>query len=176
MTVQNPSFHTVDGSQLYTPVVGPEGPQGEQGETGPQGPTGAQGPQGEVGPAGPQGPQGDQGVQGDTGLTGPQGDTGPAGPAGADGVDGVDGSTVFEWAPNFTSDGDLYIPAVEAMTIDVGVAAIGTGTVTYTKSTTAAPSTFGATTLPTAVQAGAWLKVSVTGVTGFKALHLTRTA
>lgn len=81
-----------------------------------------------------------------------------------------------EWTPNFTADGDVYIAAVEAMTIDEGVAQIGTGTLAYEKSTTAAPSTFSATTLPVSLQAGAWLKVSATGVTGFVAAHLVRTA
>lgn len=80
MTVQNPSFHSVDGNQIYTPVVGPEGPQGPAGDTGPQGPAGIQGPQGDVGPAGPQGPEGPAGVQGDVGPTGPIGANGPAGP------------------------------------------------------------------------------------------------
>jgi len=84
--------------------------------------------------------------------------------------------STFEWAPNFTSDGDLYIPAVEAMTIDQGNAAIGTGTITFEKSTTAAPSTFSSTTLPATLQAGAWLKVSAASVTGFVATHLKRTA
>lgn len=88
---QSPSFHTIDGSQLYTPVPGPEGPQGPQGETGPQGPEGIQGPQGEAGPTGPQGPQGDQGIpgvpggdglDGTNGATGATGATGPQGPAG----------------------------------------------------------------------------------------------
>lgn len=64
MTDQTPSFHQIDGSQVYTPVPGPAGPQGPQGDTGPQG------------PAGP------QGIQGPTGATGPQGPEGPAGPDG----------------------------------------------------------------------------------------------
>jgi hypothetical protein len=81
-----------------------------------------------------------------------------------------------EWTPNFTAAGDLYIPAVVAMTIGQGNTAIGTGTLTYTKSTAAAPSTFGAATLPVTLEAGAWLKVAATSVTGFVATHLKRTA
>lgn len=81
-----------------------------------------------------------------------------------------------KWALNFTGNGDIYLPAYEAMTVDIGVAAIGTGTLAYTKSTTALPSTFNATTLPTALEAGAWLKVSVSGISGFKAVELKRTA
>jgi hypothetical protein len=81
-----------------------------------------------------------------------------------------------EWAPNFTADGDLYIPAVVAMTVDQGNAEIGTGTITYEKSTTAAPSTFSSTTLPATLEAGAWLKVTAASVTGFVATHLVRTA
>jgi hypothetical protein len=81
-----------------------------------------------------------------------------------------------EWAPNFTSSGDLYIPAVVAMTIDQGNAAIGTATITFSKSTAAAPSTFSSTSLPATLQAGAWLKVSAASVVGFAATHLKRTA
>lgn len=81
-----------------------------------------------------------------------------------------------EWAPNFTAAGDLYIPADVAMTISQGNAAIGTGTLAFEKSTAAAPGTFSSTTLPATLQAGAWLKVSASAVTGFVATHLVRTA
>lgn len=81
-----------------------------------------------------------------------------------------------EWAPNFAADADVYIPASEAMTISQGNAKIGTGTITFEKSTTAAPSTFSSTTLPATLQAGAWLKVIAVGVTGYVATHLVRTA
>jgi hypothetical protein len=81
-----------------------------------------------------------------------------------------------EWAPNFTSDSELYIPAVTAMTVDQGNAQIGTGTITFEKSTSGAPGTFNSTTLPATLQAGAWLKVIATGVSGFVATHLKRTA
>jgi hypothetical protein len=81
-----------------------------------------------------------------------------------------------EWTPNFSTDGDLYIPAVEAMTIDQGSAEIGTGTITFEKSTAAAPGTFASTTLPAALEAGAWLHVNAASVTGFVAIHLVRTA
>lgn len=80
------------------------------------------------------------------------------------------------WTINFTDDGDAYIPANVAMTIDVGVAAIGTGTLAYEKSTTAAPDTFASTTLPATLQAGAWLKITVSSLTGFKVVELRRTA
>lgn len=80
------------------------------------------------------------------------------------------------WTINFTADGDAYIPADVAMTIDAGVAAIGTGTLAYEKSTAAAPSTFSATSLPATLEAGAWLKVSVSSLSGFKAVELKRTA
>jgi hypothetical protein len=81
-----------------------------------------------------------------------------------------------EWAPNFTADGSVYIPADEAMTISQGNAEIGTGTLTYEKSTNAAPGTFSSTTLPATLEAGAWLRVIATGVSGFRATHLVRTA
>jgi hypothetical protein len=81
-----------------------------------------------------------------------------------------------EWAITFTAAGDAYIPAVVAMTIDQGNANIGTGTIAVLKSTTASPGTFSSTTLPATLQAGAWLKVSASSVTGFCATHLVRTA
>lgn len=80
------------------------------------------------------------------------------------------------WTVNFTANGDAYIPADVAMTIDAGVAAIGTGTLAYEKSTAAAPSTFSSTSLPATLEAGAWLKVTVSSLTGFKAVELKRTA
>jgi hypothetical protein len=81
-----------------------------------------------------------------------------------------------EWTITFTSAGDAYIPALVAMTIDAGNAAIGTGTLAYAKSTSAAPGTFSSTTLPATLQAGAWLKVSASAITGFVAASLKRTA
>lgn len=80
------------------------------------------------------------------------------------------------WTLNFTANGDAYIPADIAMTIDVGVAAIGTGTLAYEKSTAAAPSTFSSTSLPATLEAGAWLKITVSALTGFKVVELKRTA
>lgn len=80
------------------------------------------------------------------------------------------------WTINFTADGDAYIAADVAMTIDAGVAAIGTGTLTYQKSTAASPSSFSSTSLPATLEAGAWLKVSVSSLAGFKAVELKRTA
>lgn len=81
-----------------------------------------------------------------------------------------------EWAPNWTGDADWYLPVVEAMTIDQGNAAIGTGAIAFQASTAAAPATFADATLPVTLEAGAWLKVSATGVSGFLATHLVRTA
>lgn len=89
---------------------------------------------------------------------------------------GTSATMAAEWALNFTANGDVYIPAVEAMTIDAGNSAIGTGTLSYQKSTAAAPSTFSSTSLPATLEAGAWLKVSVASISGFKAVHLKRTA
>lgn len=86
------------------------------------------------------------------------------------------GALVQRWTINFTDNGDAYIAADVAMTIDVGVAAIGTGTLAYEKSTAGAPGTFSSTTLPATLEAGAWLKVSVSSISGFKAVELKRTA
>lgn len=82
-----------------------------------------------------------------------------------------------EWTLNWSSDGDVYIAAPVAMTVDQGNAEIGTGDLAYAKSTGAAPGTFGGPiSLPITLDAGAWLKVSATGVSGFKATHLRRAA
>lgn len=86
------------------------------------------------------------------------------------------GDVIQEWAPNWNIDLDLYIPAIEAMTISQGNPAIGIGDLAYEKSTTADPDTFSSTTLPVTLEAGAWLKVSATGVDTFLATHLIRTA
>lgn len=80
----------------------------------------------------------------------------------------------FTWDFNFTADGDGYIRANEAMTVTLG-GTIGTGTLAYAKSTAGAPSTFNATTLPATLEAGAFLKVTVSGLSGFVALQIVRT-
>ena len=80
-----------------------------------------------------------------------------------------------EWQPNFTSAGEVRIRAREAMTI-AQQGTSGTGTVAYAKSTAAAPATFSGTTSPITLEAGAWLKVTASGVTGVFAVALERTA
>lgn len=84
--------------------------------------------------------------------------------------------TELSLAVNFTAAADAYIPARVAQTIAQGNAPIGTGSLAYAKSTAAAPSTFTTTTLPATLEAGAWLKVSATAVTGFLAADLYRSA
>lgn len=84
--------------------------------------------------------------------------------------------TDIDYGVNFTAAGDAYVPARVAMTLAQGNAPIGTGTLAYAASTSAAPSTFTTTTLPVTLQAGAWLKVSASAVTGFVAVDLYRTA
>lgn len=79
-------------------------------------------------------------------------------------------------AINFTADADAYVPAYEAMTVNLSVAKIGTGTLSYAKSTAAAPGTFTSTSLPATLEVGAWLKVTLTGCTSFAAIALRRTA
>lgn len=77
---------------------------------------------------------------------------------------------------NVTAAADVYVPARVAQTIAQGNSPLGTGTVAYTKNTTAAPGTFNSVTLPVNLAAGEWLKVSITAVTGFYALDLYRSA
>ena len=90
-------------------------------------------------------------------------------------VEGVGGGgSSQEWAPNWTGDASWYLPAYEAMQIAQGVAKIGTGTLAFAKSTAAAPGTFTTATLPVTLEAGAWLRVTASGVSGFCATHLRR--
>lgn len=77
---------------------------------------------------------------------------------------------------NFTANGDGYIAAGVAMTLRLGNAPLGTGTLAYAKSTAAAPSTFTSTTLPVTLEAGAWLKVTASGVGDKLAVHFFRSA
>lgn len=169
-------------------TVGPQGPQGLKGDTGAQGPAGPQGATGATGftgAAGATGAQGIQGVQGPKGDTGATGATGAKGDTGSQGIQGVKGDTGaqgavgpagYEFNVNFTAAADAYIAARVAMTIAQGNAQIGNGTLAYAKSTAAAPGTFTTTTLPATLEAGAWLKVSATAVTGFVAADLYRSA
>lgn len=84
------------------------------------------------------------------------------------------GSAAQEWAPNWTGDASWYLPVKTAMTIGQGNPKIGTGTITFEKSTAAAPDTFAAATLPVTLEAGSWLKVSAADVDGFCATHLVK--
>lgn len=77
---------------------------------------------------------------------------------------------------NFSADGEARFYADVAMTV-TEQADSGTGTVAYEKSTNAAPDTFASTSSPIALEAGAWLKVIASGVSGdCYAVHLKRTA
>lgn len=76
---------------------------------------------------------------------------------------------------NFTDDGEARFYADVAMTL-TQQATSGTGTIAYEKSTNAAPTVFGSTTSPITLEAGAWLKISASSITGIVAVHLKRTA
>ncbi|WP_343347676.1 hypothetical protein WJT74_05210 [Sphingomicrobium sp. XHP0239] len=76
---------------------------------------------------------------------------------------------------NFSGNGEARFYADVEMTL-TQQATSGTGTIAYEKSTTASPATFSGTTSPISLQAGAWLKVTASAVTGLVAVHLKRTA
>ena len=59
---------------------------------------------------------------------------------------------------NFAGESTAYFYADEAMTL-TQQATLGTGAVSYEKSTNAAPSTFSSTSSPVTLEQGAWLKV-----------------
>ena len=89
------------------------------------------------------------------------------------GIDEANFSNASEWVPNFTAAGEVRIYANNAMTVtEQGTS--GTGTVTYEKSTAAAPDTFAATTSPITLEMGAWLKVIATSVTTMFAVALQK--
>lgn len=79
------------------------------------------------------------------------------------------------WDFNFTGATDGYMRAPVAMTVALG-AVQGTGTPTYAKSTAADPTVYNSATLPTALEAGAWLKVTAASVTGVFAVSIVRSA
>ncbi|MXO63418.1 hypothetical protein [Qipengyuania oceanensis] len=76
---------------------------------------------------------------------------------------------------NFSDDGEARFYADVAMTL-THQSTSGTGTIAYEKSTAAAPGTFSSATSPITLEAGAWLKVSASSVTGLVAAALKRTA
>jgi chemotaxis protein histidine kinase CheA len=82
----------------------------------------------------------------------------------------------WQYALNYAADSDIYLPADIAMTVDLGAPTIGTGTLAYAASTAAAPTTFSTVSLPADLEAGSWLRVSATGVSGFLAAHVQRVA
>lgn len=76
---------------------------------------------------------------------------------------------------NFTDDGEARYYADVAMTL-TQQSTSGTGSVAYEKSTAAAPGTFSSTSSPITLEAGAWLKVTASGVSSIFAVALKRTA
>ena len=76
---------------------------------------------------------------------------------------------------SFDADGSAYLVAPEAMTLAAGSEA-GTGTVAYAKALAADTTTFNAASLPVSLAAGDVLRVSVSGLAGYKAVALKRTA
>ena len=74
---------------------------------------------------------------------------------------------------SWTSDGDAYLVAHEAMTLG-SARTRGTGTVAYAKSTDG--TTFNAATLPVTLAVDDVLKISVTGLSGYKSVTLERSA
>lgn len=72
----------------------------------------------------------------------------------------------------FNGNGSLMCAAPRAMSIIAGGAKIGSGAITYAKSTAAAPATFAAAALPFKVEAGAYVRVTAADVADFVAVSL----
>lgn len=146
-----------------------------------------------------------QGPQGPTGLTGATGPQGPTGPTGATGMFSGSETIITALANDdylfltdtsdsnnpkritagnvllsskavtisWTSNGDAYLVAHEAMTLG-SARTRGTGTVAYAKSTDG--TTFNSATLPITLAVDDVLKISVTGLSGYKSVTLERSA
>jgi hypothetical protein len=81
----------------------------------------------------------------------------------------------FVLDPNFAADSETRFFAYEAMTL-TQMSTSGIGTVSYEKSTTAAPAVFTATASPITLEAGAWLRIIAVDVEDIFAVALERTA
>jgi hypothetical protein len=154
------------------------------------------GPTGATGATGAQGPQGIQGIQGIQGATGATGATGMfsgsetiitslaaddylflTDTSDSNAAKRVTAGNALLSAKNismsFTANGDAYLVAHEAMTIG-SARERGTGTVAYNKSTDG--TTFSSATLPVTLAANDVFKVTITSISGYKAITLERTA
>lgn len=80
----------------------------------------------------------------------------------------------LELALCFVENGDLEFVASSARSY-TAVIERGTGTITYTKALSAAPTVFSADTLPLDLAAGDVLRITCAGRSGYKALTLTGT-
>jgi hypothetical protein len=78
-------------------------------------------------------------------------------------------------AMSFSGNGDIYFVAHEPMTLTTPVEA-GTGTLAYTRALAAAPTSFSTLAFPGTLAVGDILKVTLTGISGYKAATLPRSA
>src|SRR5690606_28465990 len=76
---------------------------------------------------------------------------------------------------SFDDNGSAYLVAPEALTLAAGSEA-GTGTVAYAKALAADTATFSAASLPVSLAAGHVLRLRVSGLSGYQAVALERTA
>lgn len=136
-----------NGNTGSTGSVGGIGPMGNNGNTGATGSTGSVGSSGATGlqgPTGATGTQGNQGVQGPTGINGATGTNGTAGQVGATGIQGATGSNGSTGAQGIAGPtGAQGITGVAGPTGGVGATgATGLGTVYYSRTQGAAPTTY----------------------------------
>lgn len=82
----------------------------------------------------------------------------------------------FDISFNTSANTSQRVYAREAMTIDLVGAPRGTGALSYSKSTAASPGTDTGATMPVTLEAGAWLTIAATGVSGLLSAHFARTA
>jgi hypothetical protein len=78
-------------------------------------------------------------------------------------------------AMSFSGNGDIYFVAHESLTLTTPTEA-GTGTLAYTRALAAAPTSFSTLTFPGTLAVGDILKVTLSGISGYKAATLPRSA
>jgi hypothetical protein len=78
-------------------------------------------------------------------------------------------------AMSFSGNGDIYFVAHESLTLTTPTEA-GTGTLAYTRALAAAPTSFSTLTFPGTLAIGDILKVTLSGISGYKAATLPRSA
>ena len=77
---------------------------------------------------------------------------------------------------SFAANGDVYFVAPQAMTFGSSPTEAGTGTLVYAKALAASPTSFSTQALPITLATGDILRITCSGISGYKAATIQRTA